>query len=125
MKIPLVVDALVTPSARVIPSAARDLGCITRGLPLGMHARSLAALGMTVLALSTSCVPSATVAGTGCPDRLHPVDGATGGGLLCALDDSVQLSAEGPRKPNEWPVYGGDAGGLKYSPLTSIDRSNV
>jgi hypothetical protein len=35
------------------------------------------------------------------------------------------LSAEGPRKPNEWPVYGGDAGGLKYSPLTSIDRSNV
>src|SRR6185295_18763486 len=34
-------------------------------------------------------------------------------------------SAEGPRKPNEWPVYGGDAGGLKYSPLTTIDRSNV
>ena len=29
------------------------------------------------------------------------------------------------RKPNEWPVYGGDAGGLKYSPLTTIDRSNV
>ena len=37
----------------------------------------------------------------------------------------TQYSAEGPRKPNEWPVYGGDAGGLKYSPLTSIDRSNV
>ena len=35
------------------------------------------------------------------------------------------LSAEGVRKPNEWPVYGGDAGGLKYSPLTTIDRSNV
>ena len=34
-------------------------------------------------------------------------------------------TAEGARKPNEWPVYGGDAGGLKYSPLTSIDRSNV
>jgi quinoprotein glucose dehydrogenase len=34
-------------------------------------------------------------------------------------------SAEGVRKPNEWPVYGGDAGGLKYSPLTSIDKSNV
>ena len=35
------------------------------------------------------------------------------------------LSAEGARKPNEWPVYGGDAGGLKYSPLTTIDRSDV
>ena len=34
-------------------------------------------------------------------------------------------SAEGLRKPNEWPVYGGDAGGLKYSALTTIDRSNV
>ena len=35
------------------------------------------------------------------------------------------LSTQGERKPNEWPVYGGDAGGLKYSPLTTIDRSNV
>ena len=26
---------------------------------------------------------------------------------------------------NDWPVYGGDAGGLKYSPLTLVDRSNV
>ena len=33
--------------------------------------------------------------------------------------------AAGSRKPNEWPVYGGDAGGLKYSSLTSIDKSNV
>ncbi len=24
-----------------------------------------------------------------------------------------------------WPVYGGDAGGMKYSPLTQIDRQNV
>ena len=42
-----------------------------------------------------------------------------------ASDPSPLLSAEGVRKPNEWPVYGGDAGGLKYSPLTTIDRSNV
>ncbi|MCW5982195.1 MAG: pyrroloquinoline quinone-dependent dehydrogenase [Bryobacteraceae bacterium] len=25
----------------------------------------------------------------------------------------------------EWPYYGGDAGGMKYSPLKQIDRSNV
>jgi quinoprotein glucose dehydrogenase len=36
-----------------------------------------------------------------------------------------QYSAEGERKPNEWPVFGGDAGGLKYSALTDINRGNV
>ena len=25
----------------------------------------------------------------------------------------------------EWPAYGGDAGGQKYSPLTDINRGNV
>lgn len=25
----------------------------------------------------------------------------------------------------DWPYYGGDAGGSRYSPLTQIDRSNV
>ena len=25
----------------------------------------------------------------------------------------------------EWPIYGGDAGGTKFSPLTDIDRANV
>lgn len=44
---------------------------------------------------------------------------------VAAPGATALYSAEGPRKPNEWPVYGGDAGGLKYSPLTSIDRSNV
>ncbi|MEZ5292303.1 MAG: pyrroloquinoline quinone-dependent dehydrogenase [Vicinamibacterales bacterium] len=27
--------------------------------------------------------------------------------------------------PRDWPVYGGDAGGQKYSPLTAITRDNV
>jgi quinoprotein glucose dehydrogenase len=27
--------------------------------------------------------------------------------------------------PRDWPVYGGDAGGSKFSPLTSITRDNV
>src|ERR1700737_4100333 len=26
---------------------------------------------------------------------------------------------------NEWPVYGRDPGGSKYSPLSEIDRTNV
>jgi quinoprotein glucose dehydrogenase len=47
------------------------------------------------------------------------------GSTACAPDVAPQYTAEGIRKPNEWPVYGGDAGGLKYSPLTTIDRSNV
>jgi len=25
----------------------------------------------------------------------------------------------------EWPYYGGDAGGMRYSPLTQINRGNV
>ena len=25
----------------------------------------------------------------------------------------------------DWPYYGGDAGGSRYSPLTQINRSNV
>jgi len=34
------------------------------------------------------------------------------GGGTCASPSSL-LSAEGPRKPNEWPVYGGDPGAYK------------
>lgn len=30
-----------------------------------------------------------------------------------------------PTQRQDWPVYGGDPGGMKYSPLTQIDRSNV
>jgi quinoprotein glucose dehydrogenase len=30
-----------------------------------------------------------------------------------------------PTAPADWPVYGGDAGGMKYSPLTTISRANV
>src|SRR5713226_5296131 len=29
------------------------------------------------------------------------------------------------RKAAEWPVYGGDSGGMKYSPLDQINRNNV
>jgi glucose dehydrogenase len=37
--------------------------------------------------------------------------------VFCAV--SVVLSSQ------EWRYYGGDAGGMKYSPLKQIDRSNI
>jgi quinoprotein glucose dehydrogenase len=57
-------------------------------------------------------------------DAAYPANANTPPALAskCAIPT---FSAEGARKPNEWPVYGGDAGGLKYSPLGTIDRSNV
>ena len=36
----------------------------------------------------------------------------------------VEATAQG-RGMVEWPTYGGDAGGMKYSPVADIDRSNV
>jgi quinoprotein glucose dehydrogenase len=64
---------------------------------------------VSIVALATSCQSP----------RSTPAPAASG------APAGAWFSAEGPRKPNEWPVYGGDAGGLKYSPLTTIDRSNV
>lgn len=68
--------------------------------------------------------------------RSPPVESSPGGSSIvcrgsssddqrCRQSAPVLFSAEGERKPNEWPVYGGDAGGLKYSALSTIDRSNV
>jgi len=47
---------------------------------------------------------------------------------LCALaalacSQPAPLDDSGPTA--EWPAYGGDAGGLRYSPLTQINRENV
>jgi quinoprotein glucose dehydrogenase len=35
------------------------------------------------------------------------------------------IQASAPLQGQDWPVYGGDPGGMKYSPLTQINRSNV
>ena len=67
----------------------------------------------TVLGITASCAS---------PGSRQSVDSPADGNGTGA---PVTYSAEGVRKPNEWPVYGGDAGGLKYSPLVGIDRSNV
>ena len=71
-----------------------------------------------VLAIAVGCAPNS-------PRANAPASCDGGGGQGCANSGPVQYTAEGVRRPNEWPVYGGDAGGLKYSPLTQIDRSNV
>lgn len=34
-------------------------------------------------------------------------------------------AAESPARPVEWPVYGGDLAGTKFSPLAQINRTNV
>src|SRR5215471_6371542 len=40
-----------------------------------------------------------------------------------AAQVSAPQSADGPIA--DWPYYGGDAGGSRYSPLTQINRANV
>ncbi len=45
---------------------------------------------------------------------------------LILLSAAVAASDSTDSKPTgEWPVYGGDGGGSKYSPLRTIDRTNV
>ena len=42
---------------------------------------------------------------------------------LCACSDAGQIDFTGPIA--QWPEYGGNKGGLRYSPLTQISRENV
>lgn len=47
-------------------------------------------------------------------------------GLLCLLKFSRHgQAADGKPSPNDWPAYGRDAGGSRYSPLDQINRENV
>jgi quinoprotein glucose dehydrogenase len=47
--------------------------------------------------------------------------------LLLVAAVGTPLSAAEPTRGGiaNWPYYGGDAGGSRYSPLTQIDKSNV
>ncbi len=47
--------------------------------------------------------------------------------VLFAASLALMLSCGAPEDELrvDWPVYGGDLGGMKYSPLTQIDRGNV
>ena len=43
----------------------------------------------------------------------------------CGLCLSTLASGQKPGKVVEWPAYGNDQGGMKYSPLTQVNRDNV
>lgn len=47
-----------------------------------------------------------------------------GGAVVACRTRSAMLQA-GTVDEGDWPVTGGDPGGMKYSPLTGIDRDNV
>ena len=65
-----------------------------------MSQATRAAASTLVVTLAWACAPPPG-------GSAAPTTGAeTGAGSV------TQYSAEGPRKRNEWPVYGGDAGGL-------------
>src|SRR6266705_2622642 len=54
--------------------------------------------------------------------RLQP-DRASVGGVR--LPPSREATADRTPKEQDWPFYGGDPGGMKYSPLTDVSTSNV
>ena len=43
--------------------------------------------------------------------------------FVCASGVAAALAAGGP--VDEWPFYGHDAGGMRFSPLAEINRQNV
>jgi quinoprotein glucose dehydrogenase len=53
----------------------------------------------------------------------------TGGLLVSAIAGGYSLGAQAPSAPSdaarEWPTYGHDAGGMRFSPLTQVTPANV
>lgn len=45
--------------------------------------------------------------------------------LVAACLAALSAGRAAQKTANEWPVYGGDQGGMKYSPLTQINRDTV
>ena len=39
------------------------------------------------------------------------------------LTSALVVTRLAAQRPGDWPVYGGGPGGMKYSPLTTIDRT--
>jgi quinoprotein glucose dehydrogenase len=46
-------------------------------------------------------------------------------GVSAALVAAMALTADAPDLVDGWPSYGHDPGGMRFSPLTQIDRTNV
>jgi quinoprotein glucose dehydrogenase len=47
------------------------------------------------------------------------------GVALCAASGLLAFAQTGGNAGNEWPTYGHDAGGMRFSPLTQINRATV
>ena len=45
--------------------------------------------------------------------------------LVASIWDPVDAQSKGRAASNEWPTYGHDAGGQRFSPLTQITPANV
>jgi len=45
-------------------------------------------------------------------------------GVVCLFVIRAAPSSRGDQR-DDWPVYGHDAGGMRFSPLTQITRENV
>ena len=49
---------------------------------------------------------------------------SAGMAVAASAQQPGQLSQQ-PSQERDWPTYGHDAGGMRYSPLRQIDTSNV
>jgi quinoprotein glucose dehydrogenase len=57
--------------------------------------------------------------------RTALIGAGIGAGIVLASASVSSQEARAPKPPVEWPAYGNDAGGSKYSPLDDINRGNV
>jgi quinoprotein glucose dehydrogenase len=59
------------------------------------------------------------------PDGIIPASPIPHPTSLLVLASFLVSTTLHAQRPTEWPVYGGDAGGMKYSALATINRDNV
>ena len=56
---------------------------------------------------------------------LKPVVAALLVGGVVSVVGGVRLQPDRAARGQDWPFYGGDQGGMKYSPLTDVNASTV
>jgi quinoprotein glucose dehydrogenase len=57
--------------------------------------------------------------------KLHNIGMKLRAGMVAVFLPALLLFAYGNSRKGEWPAYGHDPGGQRFSPLTAINRSNV
>src|SRR6202044_147799 len=81
--------------------------------------RHIRGSGRMDLVLKTACVRKIVLAGT--------VVGLAGSGLCFAQKDTTGAAGTAAQAADakEWPTFGHDSGGMRFSPLTQINPANV